>query len=179
MLSLNEARRMIRAAEDEAARQGYAVNIAVLDSGGHVIAHVRMDGARLAGVEQAINKAYTACAFGTATRDLASAVSAAEGCACLSSLGSGRRIVLDAGGLPLRRHGRIIGTIGVSGSTEYGNEAIAEAGARALTGEYRNGGLRPSLRAEPGVRQNTPSQIARLGNRSGVWTQPCQQPALF
>jgi uncharacterized protein GlcG (DUF336 family) len=179
MLSLNEARRMIRAAEDEAARQGYAVNIAVLDSGGHVIAHVRMDGAWLAGVDQAINKAYTACAFGIATRDLAGAVCAGEGCECASGLGSGKRIVLGAGGLPIRCDGRIVGTIGVSGSTEYGNEAIAEAGARALTGEYRTWGLRPSLRAEPGVRQNALSQIARLGNRSGISPQPCQQPALF
>jgi uncharacterized protein GlcG (DUF336 family) len=78
MPSLNEARGIIRAAENEAARLGCAVNIAVLDGGGHAIAHVRMDGARLAGVDEAINKAYTACAFGIATKDLAGFASRTE-----------------------------------------------------------------------------------------------------
>jgi uncharacterized protein GlcG (DUF336 family) len=174
MLSLNEARRVIRAAENEAARLGCAVNIAVLDSSGYAIAHVRMDGARLAGVDEAINKAYTACAFGVATKDLAGAVRAVDRRANVS-YGSDKQIVVTAGGIPLRRHGRIIGTIGVSGSTEYGNETIAQAGAWALTGEYGNAGLKPCLSAAPAVRRNRPSQIARLGSRSSIRAQPCQQ----
>jgi uncharacterized protein GlcG (DUF336 family) len=95
MLSLNEARGIIRAAENEAARLGCAVNIAVLDRGGHAIAHVRMDGAWLAGVDEAINKAYTACAFGIATKDLAGAVWAAGGRA-EDSLGNDGRIAVGA-----------------------------------------------------------------------------------
>src|SRR5215469_18956296 len=78
MLSLNEARTMICAAEDEALRLGCVVNIAVLDGGGHVIAQIRMDGALLAGVNDAANKAYTACAFAIATRDLAGFARTAE-----------------------------------------------------------------------------------------------------
>jgi uncharacterized protein GlcG (DUF336 family) len=178
MLSLNEARSVIRAAENEAARIGCAVNIAVLDSGGHAIAQVRMDGAWLAGVDEAINKAYTACAFGIATKDLAGVVWAAEERPG-GSLGSDRRIVIAAGGIPLRRDGRIVGTIGVSGSTEYGNETIAEAGARAVAGEHGSAGLRACLCAQPAVRRAVPSQIARLGNRSSFNAQPCHRSLLI
>jgi uncharacterized protein GlcG (DUF336 family) len=178
MLSLNEARSIIRAAENEAARLGCAVNIAVLDGGGNVIAQVRMDGAWLAGADEAVNKAYTACTFGIATKDLASAAWGVEGRAGLS-FGRDRRMVVAAGGLPLRRYGRVAGTIGVSGSTEYGNEMIAEAGARVLTGQYGKAGLRPCLSARSAHRNTMPSQIARLGNRSGFNAQPCQQSLLI
>jgi uncharacterized protein GlcG (DUF336 family) len=177
MLSLDEARRIIRAAENEAARLGCKVNIAVLDGSGHVITHVRMDGAWAAGADEAINKAYTVYVFGIATKDLASAVWAAEGEAGIS-LGNDSRIVVAAGGIPLRRYGRIVGTIGVSGSTEYGNEMIAKAGARAVTDEYGRAALRPCLSAEPARRRAVPSQIARLGSRSSYNAQPCHQSML-
>ena len=57
MLSLNEARRVIRAAEDKAIQLGRAVNIAVVDEGGNPVANVRMDGAWLAGADMAAKKA--------------------------------------------------------------------------------------------------------------------------
>jgi len=165
---------MIRAAEDEAGRHGYAVNIAVLDGGGHVIAQIRMDGALLAGVSEATNKAYTACAFAIATKDLAGFARTAEERAGITHSNE-KRIVVAAGGIPLRRQGRVIGAIGVSGGTESSNEMIAEAGARAFNAEYGNAALRPTLSVEPAFRWNTPTQIARLGNQRGIGAEYCQQ----
>jgi hypothetical protein len=65
----------------------------------------------------------------------------------------------------------------VSGCTEHGNEMIAEAGARAWTGDYGNAGLKPCLSAHPAARRTMPSQIARLG--SSIRAHPCQQSAFI
>jgi uncharacterized protein GlcG (DUF336 family) len=71
-LDLADARRIIAAGERKAAELRIPYNIAVVDSGGGLIAHVRMDGAWLGSVDIAINKAWTARAFDTSTEDLAS-----------------------------------------------------------------------------------------------------------
>src|SRR5688572_22829217 len=70
-LDLADARRIIGAAERKAIEIGVPYNIAVTDSGGGLIAHVRMDGAWLGSVDIAINKAWTARAFDNSTEDLA------------------------------------------------------------------------------------------------------------
>jgi uncharacterized protein GlcG (DUF336 family) len=69
-LTLVDAKRMLAVAEAKASEIGCAVNIAVVDAGGHLIAHVRMDGAWFGTTELAINKAFTARAFDIATKDL-------------------------------------------------------------------------------------------------------------
>jgi uncharacterized protein GlcG (DUF336 family) len=70
-LCLADARRLIAAGERKAAEIRIPYNIAVVDAGGGLVAHVRMDGAWLGSVDIAINKAWTARAFDTATEDLA------------------------------------------------------------------------------------------------------------
>ena len=69
-LTLADAKRMLAVAKAKASEIGCAVNIAVVDAGGHLIAHVRMDGAWFGTTELAINKAFTARAFDIATGDL-------------------------------------------------------------------------------------------------------------
>jgi uncharacterized protein GlcG (DUF336 family) len=71
MITLNEARRIIGAAEKKASEIGQPMNIAVVDEGGNLIAHVRMDGAWIGSIDISINKAYTSRAFDIATKDLA------------------------------------------------------------------------------------------------------------
>ena len=66
-LSLDDAKRVIAAAEAESSTQGQPSNIAVVDAGGNLVAHVRMDGAWLGSIDISINKAFTARAFDTAT----------------------------------------------------------------------------------------------------------------
>lgn len=71
MINLNDARRIIAAAEKKAAEIGQPMNIAVADAGGNLIAHVRMDNAWLGSIDISIKKAWTARAFDISTGDLA------------------------------------------------------------------------------------------------------------
>ena len=63
MITLADAKRVIAAAERKAEQIGQPMNVAVVDAGGNLVAHVRMDKAWLGSVDIAINKAWTARAF--------------------------------------------------------------------------------------------------------------------
>ena len=71
-LTLEDAKRMLSAAEAKAASLGIAYNIAIVDAGGHLVAFVRQDGALIGSIDLAIDKAVTARIFDKATSDLAS-----------------------------------------------------------------------------------------------------------
>ena len=71
MIQLADARRIIAAAEKKAAEIGQPMNIAVVDEGGNLVAHVRMDNAWLGSVDIAHKKAWTSRAFDITTKDLA------------------------------------------------------------------------------------------------------------
>ncbi len=169
MLSLNEARRVIRAAERKAQQLGCAVNIAVVDEGGHVMAQVRMDGAWLSGIDAAACKAYTARAFDAATRDM---MTHARMGGELSGIdrGADRRIVMSAGGVPLRINGRVCGAIGVSGCASSEDETIALAGASALMNGHDDTGAHTSSYSAAEIRNFSPSHIGRLGNFGNAGT---------
>ena len=70
-VSLEDARRVIAAGEDRAREIEQPQNIAVVDAGGNLVSHIRMDGAWIGSVDIAINKAFTARAFDLPTADLA------------------------------------------------------------------------------------------------------------
>ena len=70
-VSLEDARRVTAAAEDRAREIGQPQNIAVVDAGGNLVSHIRMDGAWIGSVDIAINKAFTARAFDLPTAELA------------------------------------------------------------------------------------------------------------
>jgi uncharacterized protein GlcG (DUF336 family) len=70
-LTLEEARGLIAARGRKAEELGIPYNIAVVDAGGGLIAHARMDGAWLGSIDISIHKAWTARAFDMATEDLA------------------------------------------------------------------------------------------------------------
>ncbi len=63
MITLADARRIIAAAEKQAAEIGQPMNIAVADGGGNLVADVRMDNAWIGSIDISINKAWTARAF--------------------------------------------------------------------------------------------------------------------
>lgn len=117
----------VRAAE--AAR--VAVNIAIVDAGGNLAAFVRMPGAFLASIDIAIDKAWTASSFGMATGDFGRML---EGDAPMVRDGLLRRPRITAfpGGQPVRRNGRLLGGIGVSGASAEQDDAISRAGLDAL-----------------------------------------------
>jgi uncharacterized protein GlcG (DUF336 family) len=131
MIRLEEARRVIAAAEKKAAEIGQPMNIAIVDEGGNLVSHVRMDGAWIGSIDISINKAYTARAFDLPTKDLAVQAQPGKQFYGIQQSNHGR-IMIFAGGIPLARGGTIIGAIGVSGGSGEQDHSVAAAGAAAL-----------------------------------------------
>ncbi|HYP13923.1 MAG TPA: heme-binding protein [Bryobacteraceae bacterium] len=131
-MTLELARSVIAAAEKKAAEIGQPMNIAVADEGGNLKAHVRMDGAWIGSVDISINKAFTSRAFDIATKDLAEH-SQSGGQFFGIHVSNHGRIMVFAGGIPLKQGGKVIGAIGVSGGSGEQDHAVAEAGAAAVS----------------------------------------------
>jgi uncharacterized protein GlcG (DUF336 family) len=131
MLTLHEARKIIGAAEKKAVEIGQPMNIAVVDEGGNLISHVRMDGAWIGSIDIAINKAFTSRAFDISTKDLAQH-SQSGGQFFGIHVSNQGRIMVFAGGIPLKRDGKVVGAIGVSGGSGEQDHAVAGAGANAF-----------------------------------------------
>lgn len=129
--TLEDARRVIAAGEERARELGQPMNIAVVDSGGNLIAHERMDGAWIGSVDISINKAFTARAFDLATEALAP--NAQPGSQFFGIHASnGGRIMIFAGGVPLVAGGEVVGAVGVSGGDGKQDQTVAEAAASAF-----------------------------------------------
>src|SRR5690349_14606010 len=131
MLSLDQARRVIAAAEKKAQEIGQPMNIAVVDEGGNLKAHVRMDNAWVGSVDISINKAWTSRAFDISTKDLAQH-SQSGGQFFGIHVSNHGRVMIFAGGIPLRQGGKVVGAIGVSGGSGDQDHAVAEAGAAVV-----------------------------------------------
>jgi len=131
MVTLEDARRIIAAAEKEAKDLRQPMNIAVADGGGNLVAHVRMDGAWIGSIDIAINKAYTSRAFDISTRELAKSSQSGQQFFGIHA-SNGGRVMIFAGGVPLRRRGEVVGAVGVSGGSGEQDQAVAEAGAAAF-----------------------------------------------
>ncbi|WP_104198854.1 heme-binding protein [Cryobacterium sp. Y29] len=129
-LTLADARIIISAAEAKVSEVGQPMNIAVVDAGGNLISHVRMDGAWLGGIDISINKAFTARAFNIQTKDLGDNSQPNQQYYGIQASNNGR-IVIFAGGIPLTRNGEVVGAIGVSGGSGEQDQAVAQAGAKA------------------------------------------------
>src|SRR5262250_2465064 len=105
MVTLADARRVIAAAEKKAAEIGQPMNIAVDDEGGNLVAHVRMDGAWIGSIDISIKKAFTSRAFDIATKDLAQHSQSGGQFFGIHASNNGR-IMIFAGGIPLKERGR-------------------------------------------------------------------------
>src|SRR5688572_26374394 len=114
MVTLADARRVIAAAEKKAAEIGQPMNIAVADAGGNLVAHVRMDKAWMGSIDISINKAWTSRAFDIATKDLAGHSQSGDQFFGIHASNRGR-VMIFAGGIPLKKGGEVVGAIGVSG----------------------------------------------------------------
>lgn len=131
MVKLEDARRVIAAAEKKAGEIGQPMNIAVVDSGGNLVAHVRMDDAWLGSIDISINKAFTARAFDISTKDLSGNSQPGQQFYGIHVSNRGR-VMIFAGGIPLKRDGKVVGAIGVSGGSGEQDQSVAEAGASAF-----------------------------------------------
>src|ERR1700688_2362892 len=131
MVGLVEARRIIAAAEEKPVEVGQPMNIAVADAGGNIVAHVRMDGSWIGSIDISMKKAYTSRAFDISTKDLATH-SQSGGQFFGIHASNNTKIMIFAGGIPLKKGGKVVGAIGVSGGSGDQDHAVAEAGAAAF-----------------------------------------------
>jgi uncharacterized protein GlcG (DUF336 family) len=94
-------------------------------------AHAVPAAAMFGSIDISIKKAYTSRAFDIATKDLATHSQSGGQFFGIHASNDGR-IMIFAGGIPLKKDGKVVGAIGVSGGSGEQDHAVAEAGARAL-----------------------------------------------
>jgi len=124
-ISLDRAQAVIHAAVTEAKRRNWKMNLAVIDSGGNLVAFQRMDGAMLASIAIAEHKARAAATFRRETKVFEDGVQLMQ----LNYLLAFDGIITSRGGIPLVEQGAIIGAIGCSGGTDSQDEVVGKAGA--------------------------------------------------
>ncbi len=130
-VTLVEARNIIAAATAKAEEIGQPMNIAVVCAGGHLLAFERMHGAWIGSVDIAQKKAWTSRAFDIETGTLGTLSQSGDQFFGIHASNDGK-VMIFAGGVPLMRDGKVIGAIGVSGGLGAQDQAVAEAGAKAL-----------------------------------------------
>jgi uncharacterized protein GlcG (DUF336 family) len=128
-ITLDQARKVMAAAEAEARKSNLNLSIAIVDTGGHMVLMQRMDGAFFASAQVARDKAWSAAAYrrpGKALQDR------------LATGGAEIRILRlqgaspIEGGDPILADGKVVGAIGVSGGSGEQDGVVARAGAGAL-----------------------------------------------
>lgn len=122
---------MIQAGIAKANEIGSPSNIAVADAGGNLLVFARMQKAWLGSINIAINKAFTSPAFDIATKQLADFTQPGEEFYGIQTSNHGR-VMIFAGGLPLKSSGEVVGAVSVSGGSGQHDQQIAEAAAAAL-----------------------------------------------
>ena len=142
-MTLSIAKRIIEAAQKKADEIGQPMNIAVVDEGGNLKAFARMDGAWLGSIDIALNKAWTSRAFDIETGKMAE-FTQSGGQFFGIHVSNGGRVMIFAGGIPLRLNGEVVGAIGVSGGMQDQDQVVAEAGAAAFADD-------PEVRAKWGA----------------------------
>lgn len=127
-LTLEDAQQIIAAGQKKAQDIGQPQNIAVVDAGGNLIAFAHMDGAWIGSVDIAINKAFTARAFDLPTKALAENAQPGHQFFGIHNSNEGR-VMIFAGGVPVKHGDKVVGAVGVSGGMGDQDEAVAEAAA--------------------------------------------------
>jgi glc operon protein GlcG len=127
-ISLDRAQAVLNAAVAEAKKRNWKMNIAVVDSGGHLVAFQRMDGAQLSSIVIAEHKARAAATFRRETKFFEDGIQLKN----LHYLLAFDGIIASRGGIPLVEKGKIIGAIGVSGGADSQDEVISKAGLAVI-----------------------------------------------
>jgi glc operon protein GlcG len=127
-ISLDRAEEVIHAAVADAKKRNWKMNIAVVDSGGNLVAFQRMDGAMLASIKIAEHKARAAATFRRPTKVFEDGINLMH----LNYLLAFDGVIASRGGIPLIEKGSIIGAIGVSGGTDSQDEIVSQAGAAVI-----------------------------------------------
>jgi glc operon protein GlcG len=127
-ISLERAQAAINAVVAEAKKRDWKMNVAVVDSGGNLVAFQRMDGAMLASIQIAEHKARAAAIFRRETKIFESAIQV-NGFNYLMTLDG---FIASRGGIPLIEKGKLIGALGCSGGTDSQDEIVCKAGVALI-----------------------------------------------
>jgi uncharacterized protein GlcG (DUF336 family) len=127
-ISLDRALKAAQAAVAEAKKRNWKMNVAVVDSGGNLVAFQRMDGAMLASIQIAEHKARAAATFRRPTKVFETGINMMH----LNYLLAFDGVIASRGGIPLIENGAIIGAIGCSGGADSQDEIVSNAGAATI-----------------------------------------------
>ncbi len=130
-VQLPDARRIIAAATAKAEELKQPMNIAVVDAGGNLLAFERMENAWLGSIDIAQKKAFTSRAFDITTQDLGKNSQSGDQFFGIHASNDGK-VMIFAGGIPIKQDGQVIGAVGVSGGSGEQDHAVAAAGAAAF-----------------------------------------------
>jgi glc operon protein GlcG len=131
ILSYEGAQKMVAAAVAKATEMKVPQCICVVDSGGHLLAFARMDGAFAMSFDTALMKAKTAASYGEPTGNILAGVDIK-----LAIATQGQRINLP-GGLPVIIDGRVVGAIGIGSGTGEQDRQVATAALQVIPGAKR------------------------------------------
>ncbi|GAA4374834.1 heme-binding protein [Hymenobacter koreensis] len=133
-ITLEQAQAAVQAAHQKALQMGVKMNIAVVDAGANLTAFARMDDAWLGSLDISIKKAKTARFFDMPTGEIGKLSQPGGSLYHIEHSNGG--LITFPGGIPITDgSGRVIGAIGVSGSTVEDDHAVAEAGVAAVQGQ--------------------------------------------
>jgi len=128
-IGLEQAKKILAAAETFAIGKQYTVAVAIVDTGGNLVAFWKMDNTQIGSIEVAIGKAKTANNFKRPSKALEEA---------LANGGTGLRVLslpvypIEGGEPIFSAEGKIIGAIGVSGMTSGQDVEVVKAALTAV-----------------------------------------------
>jgi glc operon protein GlcG len=127
-IGLERAKQVMAAAEAEAKRRNWKMNIAVVDTNGEIVHFSRMEGAQIASGPISIGKARTSARFRRESRVFYNAYE--TGHSYTGTLDP--TLVASPGGFPLVEAGKVIGAVGCSGGTGDQDAAVCKVGAEVV-----------------------------------------------
>ncbi len=127
-ISLERAQSAIAATVAEAKKRDWKLNVAVVDSGGNLVAFQRMDGAQLASIQISEHKARSAAIFRRETKVFENGIQQNN----LNYLITLDGVIASRGGIPLLENGKVVGAIGCSGGTGSQDEVACKVGAATV-----------------------------------------------
>jgi glc operon protein GlcG len=127
-IGLEQAKQVMAAAEAEAKKRNWKMNIAVVDTNGELVHFSRMEGAQIASGLISVNKARTAARFRRETRVFYNAYETGH-----TNAGTlDPTLAASPGGFPLVEGGKLIGAVGCSGGTGDQDAAVCKAGVEVV-----------------------------------------------
>ena len=124
-LELADVKSIAAAAEAEALKHNWAVSIAIVDDGGHLLSLIRGDGAPPVSAEIAEMKAHSAAVARRSTKVSEDRIASRPALVKMP-------VLPVQGGVPILHEGQCVGGIGVSGVASHEDEQVANAGLAAL-----------------------------------------------